>query len=716
MKIAIVYNRDSQAVINLFGQLNKEKYGMKTINAIKEALLANGHIVKTFEGDKNIIQNLEEFMPGVIAGEKPGLVFNLSYGIQGRSRYTHMPAILEMIGVPYIGSEPATHAMALDKVVTKMLLLQHGLPTPKFTVLDTPEDPIIENMAYPMIIKPKDEASSFGLKIVNNEEELREGAKVIYEAFHGPTLVEEYIDGREFNVGLMGNSPVEALPPVEILFTSGEKIYTHDDKAHATGDRVSSICPAPLTDAETNQLQTLAIKTFKALGCFDSARVDFRMDNDGNIYILEVNSMASMSPGASYVYAAKQLGMSYSDVVQRLIDVAYKRYFGTESHEPTDTGMTTSKDKAFKYLTNNRDKIEDELKYWTDFSKSHDHPTGIDAVKKKLNERMLKLGLVRTDTSGESGSYALWESKAGYQGGTLIVVPIDTHTANTNMHRTFRRDSEWLYGDGIAESSAGITCLTKTLDALKYIRKLSTLKLGIFAYSDEGQGMRYSGKALVKISAKASEVLVLQPGGSGGKVVLQRRGMKKFKLLVERDTDRVGSKSGTKDAYQWFSERFEKLQDFVQPIRRVDLSVKDIHMSSYTMMRPHQMEAILYLSYLDQAKANEMEDEIKKAFKTTSRSFHCTIAKLEERPPMMKRGSQKALVDKMEELAKEWNLPFDTDSSLIPTAAGDIPGQIPVVCGLSPSSKGLYTPLECINRRELVEKTLLLCQYLIADK
>ncbi len=124
MKIAIVYNRESNAVINLFGKLNMEKYGLNTINAIRDALKANGHQVKTFEGDKNIIKNLEEFMPAVIAGERPGLVFNLSYGIQGRSRYTHIPGILEMLGVPYVGSEPSTHAVALDKVVTKMILLQ----------------------------------------------------------------------------------------------------------------------------------------------------------------------------------------------------------------------------------------------------------------------------------------------------------------------------------------------------------------------------------------------------------------------------------------------------------------------------------------------------------------------------------------------------------------------------------------------------------------
>ncbi|MBW2100523.1 MAG: D-alanine--D-alanine ligase, partial [Deltaproteobacteria bacterium] len=129
MKIAIIYNRESRAVINLFGVPNREKYGLETIKKIRDALKKGGYKVRAFEGDKNIIKNLEEFMPAVIAGERPGLVFNLSYGIQGKSRYTHIPGLLEMLGIPYVGSGPETHAIALDKVVTKMILLQRGLPT-----------------------------------------------------------------------------------------------------------------------------------------------------------------------------------------------------------------------------------------------------------------------------------------------------------------------------------------------------------------------------------------------------------------------------------------------------------------------------------------------------------------------------------------------------------------------------------------------------------
>ncbi len=106
MKIAVVYNRVSRKVINLFGVPNHEKYGLKSIRRIVNCLKQGGHHVISFEGDKDLIDNLEDFMPKVLKGERPGMVFNLSYGIQGQAHYTHVPGILEMVGIPYVGSGP----------------------------------------------------------------------------------------------------------------------------------------------------------------------------------------------------------------------------------------------------------------------------------------------------------------------------------------------------------------------------------------------------------------------------------------------------------------------------------------------------------------------------------------------------------------------------------------------------------------------------------
>ena len=183
MKIALVYNRESKNVINLFGLPNRETYGREALQRIVDGLRAYGHRVQSFEADKDLIQNLERFMPRVVKGETPGMVFNVSYGIQGQARYTHVPGILEMVGIPYVGSGPLAHSLALDKVVAKMVFLQHGLPTPPYAVLQSPDFPPPE-LAFPMIVKPKNESVSMGVQIVNSEKELRRAAGDIFDALH----------------------------------------------------------------------------------------------------------------------------------------------------------------------------------------------------------------------------------------------------------------------------------------------------------------------------------------------------------------------------------------------------------------------------------------------------------------------------------------------------------------------------------------------------
>ena len=129
-------------------------------------------------------------MPRVVKGELPGLVFNISYGIQGQARYTHVPGILEMVGVPYVGSGPLAHSLALDKVVAKMIFLQNGVPTPPFAVLNNPDfDP--PDLMYPLIVKPKNEAVSMGIQIVNDIKQLREASDKIFTEFRQQVLAEQ---------------------------------------------------------------------------------------------------------------------------------------------------------------------------------------------------------------------------------------------------------------------------------------------------------------------------------------------------------------------------------------------------------------------------------------------------------------------------------------------------------------------------------------------
>ncbi len=138
---------------------NKEKYNLKTVRLVAEVLEQGGHNVAVIDGTMDVIQQLQDFMPRVLEGERMGMVFNMAYGIQGESRCTHLPAMLEMLGIPYVGSTPSGHALALDKIITKIIMQKHGISTPSFWVFSR-SDEDMSTVEYPVIVKPKMEAAT----------------------------------------------------------------------------------------------------------------------------------------------------------------------------------------------------------------------------------------------------------------------------------------------------------------------------------------------------------------------------------------------------------------------------------------------------------------------------------------------------------------------------------------------------------------------------
>jgi D-alanine-D-alanine ligase len=328
MNIAVVWNKDHSGVINRYGQPCTERYGASAIKNVVSALEAEGHIVRLLEGDKSLLARLEDFMPPDINGQPTGMVFNLAYGIQGDSRYTHVPAMLEAAGVPYTGSTPMGHGLALDKAVTKILLQHAGVPTPAFRLMRTGREDL-EDLTFPVIVKPVHESTSFGLQLVHDTHTLPDAVRAIVETYRQDALVETYVEGREVCVGLLGNDPVELLPLVEQDFGDRTvRLLTWADKMHNADIEPGKICPAPIDTALGERLRAIASLTFRACHCRDYARVDIRIDENGKPYVLEINSMASLGLGGSYMLAAKTAGYTPASLAVRIVDVAHHRYFG----------------------------------------------------------------------------------------------------------------------------------------------------------------------------------------------------------------------------------------------------------------------------------------------------------------------------------------------------------------------------------------------------
>ncbi len=241
MKVAVIYNKREihpSDVINTFGPQTRETYNPRTVELVASALEKGGHNVRVIEGNINVADSLRAFMPRELAGERPGMVFNMAYGIQGQSRYTHLPATLEMLGVPYVGSGPQAHAVALDKILAKIVFQQHAVPTPRFWFFTNPEDDL-DSVTFPVIVKPKMEAVSMGLKIVDNKDDLREAVREIVEKYQQQALVEAFVAGREFAVGLLGNGgELEVLPIVEFDFAGDPNaIQSYSDKMSKPAER-----------------------------------------------------------------------------------------------------------------------------------------------------------------------------------------------------------------------------------------------------------------------------------------------------------------------------------------------------------------------------------------------------------------------------------------------------------------------------------------------
>ena len=294
-----------------------------TIDVIAEAIEANGFKVERIGNAGNLLERL--------ASLKVDIVFNISEGVSGRNRESQVPAILEMAGIPFVGADALTLGLTLDKVMAKKIFIADKIPTPKFSEASSVEQLGSTNhYKFPLIVKPRFEGSSKGLSEssrVQNKEELREQVEYIINTYKQPALIEEFISGQEFTVAIIGNDEPEIMPVVQIKIDGklklNDKFYTF---ARITSDRLEYICPAKISAEMKKTLNELALKTYRAVECRDFGRVDFRVDQDGKPYVLEINPLPSLSTEDVFKLVAESIGITYNDIIGKILNSAIKRY------------------------------------------------------------------------------------------------------------------------------------------------------------------------------------------------------------------------------------------------------------------------------------------------------------------------------------------------------------------------------------------------------
>ncbi len=333
LKVALTYNlkreiKNSDLPADYYSEFDSEE----TIKSIVSALRLGGHEVFLVEADKGLLNWFQN--------NKVDIVFNIAEGLRGESRESQVPAILDFLNIPYTGSGVLTLSVALNKALTKKLLKQAKIPTPKYKLFKMREDISDFDLKYPLIVKPNSEGSAKGIAIssaVRNKMELMREVERIYSAYNQEILVEEFIDGKELTVGILGNGSPFVLPVLEIDFSSckpsGEYFYTWKVKEYekeveeCLGLTPIWHCPARLSEEENRKVIDVALKAHFVIGCVDFSRIDIRLSVDGTPYVLEVNPLPGLDPKDSNLpYIAKCTGLSYADLINKILELALERH------------------------------------------------------------------------------------------------------------------------------------------------------------------------------------------------------------------------------------------------------------------------------------------------------------------------------------------------------------------------------------------------------
>ncbi len=326
MKIALLCNIKKEAEKKEVADKYAEFDSLETVNAIKKAIgLRQGVEVKVIEADELAYSKLKAY--------KPDFVFNIAEGLHGRNREAQMPLLLEYMQIPYSGSKPLCLSLCLDKVKTKEILLYHGISTPKFQVFSSGNEKLAK-LKFPLICKLIHEGSSMGLSrksVVHNEKELRKQIRYLIGKYKQDVLVEEFVEGSEYTIGILGNENLEFLPIVEVYLDKYPKKFialTYEAKNIKYDDEYSGL-PRNLDEKVYNRIYEVAEKAFRATGCKDFARIDIRLDRQNKPYVLELNPLPGLSPSlvniSFFPKAARLDGITHAELVNKMLDIALKR-------------------------------------------------------------------------------------------------------------------------------------------------------------------------------------------------------------------------------------------------------------------------------------------------------------------------------------------------------------------------------------------------------
>jgi len=325
---------------------------IETIDSLRAALETDGHSTVFIQADRDLPYALRE--------EKPDICFNIAEGLGGDAREAQVPALLEMLGIPYTGSRVLANGISLDKTLTKRIWRDRRLPVAPFQEIIIGDEPLRAELKFPLFVKPAREGTGMGVDlnaIVNNKKELRERAQYIINTYQQPALVETFLPGREFTVGILGRADAKLYSrhpewyekdgfhrfPVLELDTSRSVtpwVYGIEAKSKEVGadGAPGYFCPAEIEPELEKKLKYFALRAHQLLYTLDVSRTDIRLDEDGNPRLIEINTLPGLTPDYSDLcLQAKAEGIRYEDLVLDILYLGASRWGMLEPRENIDS-------------------------------------------------------------------------------------------------------------------------------------------------------------------------------------------------------------------------------------------------------------------------------------------------------------------------------------------------------------------------------------------
>jgi D-alanine-D-alanine ligase len=321
---------------------------IETIDSIRAAIEMDGHQTVFIQADADL--------PYALKDEKPDICFNIAEGLGGDAREAQVPALLEMFRIPYTGSRVLTNGISLDKTLTKRIWRDRRLPVASFQEFSVGDEPLRIDLEFPLFVKPAREGTGMGVDmnaIVNNETELRERAQYIINTYQQPALVETFLPGREFTVGILGRSDAKLysrhpewyekdgfhrFPILELDMTRSvtPMVYSQEAKSKDVGEEGAPgyFCPADIEPDLEKKLKYFALRAHLLLNALDVSRTDIRLDKDGNPRVMEINTLPGLTPSYSDLCLQSAAeGIRYEDLILEILYLGASRWGMVEPRE-----------------------------------------------------------------------------------------------------------------------------------------------------------------------------------------------------------------------------------------------------------------------------------------------------------------------------------------------------------------------------------------------